>query len=432
MCLDDATALAVLERRVPPGVALEIDAHVDECSDCAHLLAALGKMAVGEARPTGETEPTGDDQDLHAGVKIGRFVIEQPIGRGGMGVVYAATDPELRRRVAIKVLRPSSNESTRATDRITREARVMARLVHPNVVTVYDVGRHAGRVYIVMELVEGTNLRSWLLRRPRTVGEILEVFVAAGRGLAAAHAEELVHRDFKPDNVLLQLDRATGRVVRVAIADFGLARDTLASVSITGPLNVLGTPAYMAPEQRRGAPTTAHVDQYSFCVALDEALSSSTPDSTPRTIPRRVREAIARGLEKEPRDRHRSMTDLIAILEAASRAGRSRIPPRVQRVGVAALGAVALVLGLVFAKAPTSSAAAIESANALEPPSVATPVRTASASASASTAPNVVKEAAAQAPATATTTPTEPSVVKVSAPRARMPAARSQQSNEDL
>jgi serine/threonine protein kinase len=196
------------------------------------------------------------------------------IGAGGMGVVYAAYDPELDRRVALKLLRPDRFGSDADRLRLLREAQALARLADPHVVSVYDTGTFGDRVFVAVELVEGETLRQWLggLRAaPRSWREVLARFLPAGRGLAAAHAAGLVHRDFKPENVLL------GRDGRVRVADFGLAEAApepggkLAALPAEWGL-VLGTPAYMAPEQLRGIAVDARSDQFSFCVALFEAL----------------------------------------------------------------------------------------------------------------------------------------------------------------
>jgi serine/threonine protein kinase len=215
-----------------------------------------------------------DDPTLEGGgpiervEQIGRFEILGLLGAGGMGVVYTAYDPALDRKVAVKVLR---ERSTEREDRAWREARALARLAHPNVVAIHEVGRHAGRVFLAMELVEGVTLDLWLARQRRDPPAILDVAFQAGRGLEAAHAAGIVHRDFKPDNVMID---AGGRV---RVLDFGLAQtreDVIdAGVSQSGydlelsrrsARGIAGTPAYMSPEQHASGVVDARSDQFSF------------------------------------------------------------------------------------------------------------------------------------------------------------------------
>ncbi|HEX8111786.1 MAG TPA: serine/threonine-protein kinase, partial [Kofleriaceae bacterium] len=165
--------------------------------------AASAAAAVGTAEELGAT--------------LGRYRLEHKLGAGGMGVVHAAFDPVLERRIALKVLN-SATATLEARDRLLREARAMARLTHPNVVTVYEVGTATGRDFVAMELVHGETLAAWLRAGQRTPAAILDAFLAAGRGLAAAHAAGIVHRDFKPDNVMVSADGS------VRVLDFGLAR----------------------------------------------------------------------------------------------------------------------------------------------------------------------------------------------------------------
>ncbi|HEU4729811.1 MAG TPA: serine/threonine-protein kinase, partial [Kofleriaceae bacterium] len=201
------------------------------------------------------------------GATLGRYRIDHELGAGAIGIVHAAFDPDLERRVALKVLRLVS-PSREAKERLLREARAMARLAHPNVVTVYEVGTANGRDFIAMELIDGETLGAWLRSTRRTSHAIVGAFLAAGRGLAAAHAAAIVHRDFKPHNVL------RGRDGRIVVTDFGLARDAarevaeapeatpardVVAVGSPSPLNgltasgaLVGTPAYMAPEQWNG------------------------------------------------------------------------------------------------------------------------------------------------------------------------------------
>lgn len=284
-----------------------------------------------------------------------RFRVVGTLGRGGVGVVYRGWDEELGRPVAIKFLRPD-RPNARPKDpqdlatRLRRESMALAALSHPNVVAVYDVVEGTDGVGIVMELVEGDDLRTWLRASNRSTSEILDVFIQAGRGLEAAHAEGFVHRDFKPGNVMVGTDG------RVRVLDFGLARLVAAhpsvvtrhtgrhmvlspSINADGLLTergaVMGTPAYMAPEQMAGQPLDARTDQFSFCVALFEALAGDRPfegrDLTKRrraiaagppeltSATRRLREAIRTGLALDPDQRHPSMRQLIDVLEGEQR-----------------------------------------------------------------------------------------------------------------
>ena len=213
-----------------------------------------------------------------ASIRVGRFEIESRLGAGALGIVYAAKDPRLRRRVALKVLR-------RAEDELLSEAQALAKLTHPNVVTVFEAGVEDERVYIAMELVEGDTLRGWLSRR-RDWRDVLAKMTDAGRGLAAAHDAGLVHCDFKPDNVFVAGDRT-------AVGDFGLAVPPGEASERHG-----GTPAYMAPEQHHGGSVGAAADQFAFCVALYEALYDAKP--FPGSTVQEVARAKARGQLIEP------------------------------------------------------------------------------------------------------------------------------------
>jgi tetratricopeptide (TPR) repeat protein len=316
---------------------------------------------------------SGSAEALDRGATVGRYVVLDHIGAGGMGVVYAAYDPELDRRVAVKLLRPDRFSSEAGRLRLLREAQALARLTHPNVVAVHDAGTFGDRVFVAMELVEGEALRQWLKAGPRSWREVLDRLLPAGRGLAAAHAAGLVHRDFKPENVLL------GKDGRVRVVDFGLAKaladaaeepppaETEAAEDSGGalltPLTewgvVLGTPAYMAPEQLRGIAADARSDQFSFCVSLYEALYGERP--FPGTNPREIAEAVTRGVVREapagtkvpgwlravvlrglkvnPEERYPTMDDLLRDLE--------RDPAAVRRRWLAA-AAVVLVTGALF------------------------------------------------------------------------------------
>lgn len=237
--------------------------------------------------------------------RIGRLEVQSKIGGGGMGVVYRAWDPVLERMVAVKVLRGVIGEPMRAAERRARmadEARALARLSHPNVVTVFDVVHDAGELCFVMEFVAGRTLREWLDANPSAAWqEVVERFIQVGHGVAAAHAAGIVHQDLKPENVLVGDDG------RARVVDFGLARwhgDDGAG-GIAG-----GTPHYMAPEVAARRPATPLSDQYSFCVALKDALAN-------RDAPDALSTAIARGLSTEPFARHASFAALLAVLSDA-------------------------------------------------------------------------------------------------------------------
>jgi tetratricopeptide (TPR) repeat protein/predicted Ser/Thr protein kinase len=291
--------------------------------------------------------------------RIGRFTIVRRLGAGGMGVVYLGIDPELEREVAIKVMHEGGGDGTlqseRDRGRMRAEAQMMAKLRHPNVVVVHEVGEHEGGLFVAMEYVRGTTLRGWLRNESRTLANIIEAFVAAGRGLAAAHEAGVIHRDFKPDNVLV------GDDTRVLVTDFGLARAHHAVAPETLPTldgsaddevsrsksGIAGTPAYMAPECLRGMPATVASDQFSFCVALYEALWGNRPlggaelprpPSRPR-VPSNVRRAVMRGLARDPAARFATMNELLSVL-GNDRGAKLRRWGAIAVLGTAASGAI--------------------------------------------------------------------------------------------
>jgi eukaryotic-like serine/threonine-protein kinase len=254
---------------------------------------------------------------------FGRFRILERLGAGGMGVVHAAYDPDLDRGVALKLV----HVAARDRDTALVEAKALARLAHPNVVPIYDVGIEGDHVYLVMELVRGRTLHRWAAgRRWR---DVLEAYRQAGAALAAAHRAGLVHRDFKPENAIVGADR------RVRVVDFGLACEVQdpAQGEPREP-RIVGTPRYMAPEQAAGAAATPAADQYSFCVALDEALAEIADPP----VPRRLAAAIQRGRTADPAARFASMTELLRAL--------ARDPARTRRHRAAA-GALALSVGAI-------------------------------------------------------------------------------------
>jgi eukaryotic-like serine/threonine-protein kinase len=328
---------------------------------------------------------------LERGTRLDRYVVLKPVGQGGIGVVYAAYDPELDRKVALKLLRPDTAHPSgpEGAAGLLREAQAMARISHPHVITVHDVGTLDGQVFLAMEFIQGQNLHEWVRQKPHpTPREVLRVFHQAGQGLLAAHQAGLVHRDFKPANVLL------GQNGRVCVTDFGLARltpmasaeeeallseqetlDRLAALPLSTPLTktglVKGTPHFMPPEQYLASGVDARTDQFSFCAALfwalyhkhaveprlmveaatEAARRQSTaprgaelwqllPHGTAKVppaaagIPARVRRVMMRGLSLHPEDRFPSME---ALLEELTREQRRSN----RRGALAALGMVA-------------------------------------------------------------------------------------------
>jgi serine/threonine protein kinase len=244
-CLGENTISAFLGGTLPEARVASVESHLDECAECRRLLRYTA------------AEP----ERLEPGADAGGYLVESVLGAGGMGVVYAARDPLLRRRVALKIplLDP------RLSQPFLAEARAMARVSHRNVVTIYRIGELPDLgVFIAMELIEGRTARQWLLEKP-DAAEVARVFLQAAQGLAAVHRAGLIHRDFKPENLLIGADQ------RVCVSDFGVAQ----AAALSGL--VLGTPAYMAPEQLRGEAVDERADVFSFCVALSEAMTGARP-----------------------------------------------------------------------------------------------------------------------------------------------------------
>ncbi len=362
---DENRLVEYAERRLPAAEMAAIEAHLDACSDCRRLVASLA-----EALPpaSAETEP----EELARGATLGRYVVLERVGAGGMGVVYAAVDPALDRKVALKLLHPElAGDGSDGAARLLREAQALAKLSHDNVVPVYDVGTTGDRVFLAMGFVEGTTLKEWLGARPRDWREVRGVFLQAARGLSAAHAAGLVHRDFKPANVLVGADG------RVRVTDFGLARGAAAepsddaapaptspqdrlSTPLTRPGVLAGTPAYMAPEQFDGAPPDPRSDQFAFCVALHEALTGSRPFAGPAAgatvawpaesaVPAWLRAVVARGLAPSSADRYPSIDALIADLARDPDLSRRR--RRVAAAALALAGLSALAVDRYYASA---------------------------------------------------------------------------------
>lgn len=383
-CPGENTILAFARGDLTAATTRTVELHIDHCAACAELVADAARLRSGSDehadRPNAGSEPSTDPgmlatnvltrgrigtsprhlEELRPGRCFGRYRIVDRLGAGGMGIVYRAHDPELDRAVALKLLRNAGGtDGSGGHARLLREAQLTAQLTHPNVVSVFEVGIEQGHVYLAMELVEGLDLRQWL-EKPRPLPSVLDVFRQAARGLAAAHRAGVIHRDFKPDNVLVGDRSESGAGVgRVRVMDFGLARlrgsadleteGVEAAISSSGssmsaPLTatgtVMGTPAYMAPEQHIGHGIDERCDQYAFFVALYEALYGSRPfvggnvaelamhkqtgltKISPRgtvRVPRWLRAALRRGLAPDPALRHASMEAVVDVLEQGPR-----------------------------------------------------------------------------------------------------------------
>jgi predicted Ser/Thr protein kinase len=328
---------------------------------------------------------------IEIGDRIGRYVVLSQIGVGAMGMILAAYDPELDRKAALKLLKRRGETRVKARTRLRREAQALAKLHHPNVVSVYDVGVHEQQVFIAMEFVQGRALSEWMAVREGRVRpwrEVLSAFVSAGRGLMAVHEVGLVHRDFKPDNVMIGDDE------RVLVADFGLARlidgsepdENEATIDIGSPDSKvlltkltrtgasLGTPAYMAPEQLRGERATVYSDQFSFCVSLSEGLHGRLPTASAARdlpaerpsnahVPAWLEHIVERGLSPDPQQRFASMAGLIGAL-CAGEARRRRFG------AFAAVAVIGLVVaggfGLHQRQAAAREAACVEAGDAVD------------------------------------------------------------------
>jgi tetratricopeptide (TPR) repeat protein/predicted Ser/Thr protein kinase len=332
------------------GQQLVIEEHLDRCPSCSLAVTAALKRSEDPAATTVRERRAGPGfvrapVDLASGDSFGKYTILSDIGAGGMGKVFAAYDTALNRRVALKFLADGSDAA--AVGQLLLEATMMARLKHPNVVTVFDAGVIHGEPFIAMELVEGQTLSQWRQARARSVREITVVMAGAARGLAAAHAAGIIHRDIKPQNILVEGER-------VIVTDFGL--------SITGHSSsdahriVVGTPGYMAPEQFLGSPVDVRTDVFAFCATLhfmlygrppfdarsfaklrEVTLAGQVVAAPPDTkVPARLRQIVLKGLAVEPKDRPASLDDLAAALLFDPAARRRRAG-----LAVAAAGAIA-------------------------------------------------------------------------------------------
>lgn len=391
-CLDENALASFAEGRVADEARRAVEEHLADCAECRAVLARVAGAGHLPVLSSSSSAPWTDDDDtetLGPGTRVGRYAIQGLIGRGAMGTVYAAHDPDLDRRVAVKLLRAESLSDAarqRMRARLLREAKAMARLSHPEVMTVYDVGTFGDQLFVAMEHVDGRTLRQWRAAQHRSYAEIMTVYERAGSGLAAAHEAGLVHRDFKPDNVLI------GRDGRVRVMDFGLARsedhaeggpvygasddnpdDKREMTTLTRTGALLGTPVYMAPEQLGGSAATARSDVFSFCVSLYEALYGERPfagktivelqAATERgqvrpgpmmtRVPGWVRSTLLKGLQPSPESRFESMRALLDAL----RKGHTRARRRAATAGTTV--ATGLGILLVGAAVYTRSAPAL-------------------------------------------------------------------------
>lgn len=357
-CLQEHEAVALLEGR-DEGSGVRWRTHLSECENCQEYVAALAQVLL----PPSEVSVGGwgaSEGVLSPGTRLGHYVVESMIGRGGMGAVYRGRDARLDRVVAIKVLREEVGD--RRVAWLRREAAAMAKLSHPNVAKVFDLGESEVGPFVVMELIRGATLAEWASAE-RTSADRLQAYVQAGHGLLAAHEAGIVHRDFKPSNAMVVTEGDTGRV---KVLDFGLAggagtglgsAENLVGSSTHSALG--GTPRYAAPEQFLGEPVTPASDQFSFCVALFEVLTGAMPfpgesgsarrtamlrgdlQPMPPSVPASVARALERGLSLEPASRFGSMRALLAALEGS----QSRWPAMVAGVGILAVTGWAAVPG---------------------------------------------------------------------------------------
>ncbi len=356
-CLTEDVILRLVEGDLPPEQLAEVEEHFVACDECRGLAAdvarsvsASGLVAADAVSDLEQTIATPVDSGIghlpSIGEHVARYVVTQRIGSGGMGVVFLAWDPTLDRSIVLKVLHPDRQRHEAYNAMLLREAQAMARLSHPNVVAVHDAGIFDERVFLAMQFVEGSTLRDWTKKERRPWQQTVDVFAQAGRGLASAHAAGIVHRDFKPANVLVGNDgraRVTdfGLALNVGTAAFGIdsavrlgESSVISEKTQTGTIK--GTPAYMAPEQYEGKRADARSDQFSFCVALYEALYGVRPFTgsdvdelksavlmgTPNLplpshdVPSSIHAVVTRGLNVEPDARFASMDELLNALEA--------------------------------------------------------------------------------------------------------------------
>jgi eukaryotic-like serine/threonine-protein kinase len=339
-----------------------IHEHVETCVECTgYLTRSAAARSTPSSTPLSSsaevarrTPEQGAASAVSRGTSLGRYMVLDPLGRGGMGVVYSAYDDKLGRKVAIKLLRPDRTDGSLGQG-LLQEAKVLARLEHPNIVSVHDVGSFLDQVFIAMKFIDGDTLTRWLRGTPRRQDEVLDIFLKAGEGLAAVHQVGLVHRDFKTDNVLV--DKAG----KPHVTDFGLAADLAPGGAELGGRRV-GTPGYRSPEQEKRERADALSDQFSFCAALYEALYGELPygaradPSVPlpairpapqgKNVPGWLRRVLLRGLSPNPRDRYPSMAALLeALRDDPGRKLRARLTAAA--IGASVLAVVGALAWLV-------------------------------------------------------------------------------------
>jgi tetratricopeptide (TPR) repeat protein len=337
-CPDDGVLAAFIERSLEEPAADRLREHLDDCDSCRR---GVMQWVRHSSRPRTQMllAPHPTARPVTHELELGHFVLKRRLGAGGMGVVYAAFDPRLEREVAIKLL--ASGGDARADRMLLDEARAQARVRHASVVTVFEVGEADGARYIAMELIRGRTLRVHLAARRPAVPELLGLFARAAEGLAAAHALGVIHRDFKPDNVLVEEEPTTGAALRVVVSDFGLAARTDASeleLALGSPGG--GTPGYMAPEQYEGAAADARADVFAFAVALWEGLykalpfvgksvgelraALATPPAPPARpeVPPALRAWLVQALAMNPEERPATIASVLPALAPPTPRGR--------------------------------------------------------------------------------------------------------------
>jgi tetratricopeptide (TPR) repeat protein len=368
-CPSDELLGALVERTLDARDADEVAAHLDRCGACrAIVVAAVRAAGPGPRLPFRMPRATAQ---LAPGTTFGRYQLRALIGTGGMGQVYEAYDGELDRAIALKILRPEiASAAASLAERLRRESRLMAKVSHAAVITVYDAGREGDAVFVAMELVRGETLGAYIARTRPAWRDTLALFARAGEGLAAAHAAGIVHRDFKPDNVLVELDDQR-RAKRLVVTDFGIARSGAAprdsapelvargleDIRLTATGVAIGTPAYMPPEQLEGRVVDARADVFAFAVTLWEALfgerpfagatidqirtaMTHSPKPPRRVVPARIVRVLERGLAIDPDVRWPDVRAMLDALSARPRRGRT-VALAAALVGAIALAAVA-------------------------------------------------------------------------------------------